>query len=243
MFQQRKSLVQTRVLEIIKKANELYGITLPTVQVRFDLTGVAAGVAGTIRGMYYVRFNVQMMENSAWDHLYNDTIAHELAHIVCFAHPNMGSNHDYGWKRVCMQLGGNGERCHSQEVVHKGGTFYYTTASGRVIALSAVRHSRVQRMSVTYTSKHGDVINSKCSFSTTAQPTAIVKPAALPKIPVVQPTTIPASGSKADMVRSRIVIAKLLLQGESVPIEWAVLNLGMSKALATSYVRNNWEKA
>lgn len=39
-----------------------------------------------------------------------DVVAHELAHVVCFRNPEMGDNHDAGWKAVCRDMGGDGER-------------------------------------------------------------------------------------------------------------------------------------
>lgn len=37
------------------------------------------------------------------------TVQHEMAHAVCFR-TGAGDNHDRGWKRVCAEMGGDGER-------------------------------------------------------------------------------------------------------------------------------------
>lgn len=37
------------------------------------------------------------------------TVQHELAHAVCFR-TGAGENHDRGWKKVCYDMGGDGER-------------------------------------------------------------------------------------------------------------------------------------
>lgn len=47
---------------------------------------------------------------------------------------------------------------------------------------------------------------------------------------------------KADVVRTRIGFAKRNNEDPTVVIQWAVDNLGMTKALAKSYVQNNWSK-
>ena len=169
MLNERIQLVQARVAELITLANKLYNITLPHIQVRFDLTGRVAGVAGakTVQGkkIYYMRFNVQMMQNSAWDHLYKDTVPHELAHIVGFAE-GLCRNHDSSWKRICRALGGNGERCHKEEVVYKGGNFFYTLSTGRVITVGKIQHSRIQQGTV-YATRTGEKVHAQCAYSTT----------------------------------------------------------------------------
>jgi predicted SprT family Zn-dependent metalloprotease len=169
MLNERKQIIISRVDDLISIANDMHNITLPDIQIRFDLTGRVAGAAGvkTVHGsrIYYMRFNVQMMQNSAWDHLYKDTVPHELAHIVGFAE-RLCRNHDSNWKRICRALGGSGERCHSEEVVHKGGTFYYTLSSGRVIPVGKIQHSRIQQGTV-YTNRTGEKVHAQCSYSTT----------------------------------------------------------------------------
>jgi len=125
MLQERTKQVQTKVNQLINRANKLYGLTLPEITVRFDLRGRAAGQAGRDYRGYYLRFNVDMMQNSSWDHLYTDTVPHEVAHIVCFVNPMLGKHHNPGWQRVCRQLGGSGQRCHKEEVTYANGKTYY----------------------------------------------------------------------------------------------------------------------
>jgi hypothetical protein len=38
------------------------------------------------------------------------TVGHELAHAVCFRKPMLGNNHDAGWKSLCRDMGGDGDR-------------------------------------------------------------------------------------------------------------------------------------
>lgn len=66
--------------------------------------------------------------------------------------------------------------------------------------------------------------------------------------PVVEETVIALidetgkAYKKADVVRTRIGIAKRNNEDPTVVVQWAVDNLGMTKALAKSYVQNNWSK-
>lgn len=46
------------------------------------------------------------------------TVQHELAHVVAFR-LNAGENHDRNWKRLCYQMGGDGERLLRTKAVTK----------------------------------------------------------------------------------------------------------------------------
>ena len=138
--------VNSKLTSLATRANAIFGIELPHITVKFDLRGRSAGQAIRRGGEFSVRFNRDMMLNESWDHIINETVPHELAHIVCFVNPNLGRNHDAGWNRVCRLLGGSGERCHKEVVTYaKGNTYIYTTSTGHTVSLSAIRHRKVQR--------------------------------------------------------------------------------------------------
>ena len=146
------TIVQQRMKELVEKCNsiklraqELYGLDMSHVAITFDLKGRAAGMAHR-RGHYYkVRFNHDMIGREAYDHILNDTAPHEFAHIACFMNPQLGRNHDVGWARVCRALGGDGQRCHREEVVYgKGGTYEYTTTNGHKVRMGDKHHKHVQ---------------------------------------------------------------------------------------------------
>jgi predicted SprT family Zn-dependent metalloprotease len=166
-----QDLIIARCKEVVEKAKALYGMDLSQVRISFDLRGRSAGKAGG-RGyrlpgsFYYVKFNRDMLTRAAVDHVHDDTVPHEYAHVVCFMNPELGKNHDYGWARVCRALGGSGARTHSEEVVYgKGLTYEYTTDRGHKVRLSEKRHSYVQRGGrLSY--KHGKgVVTQLCAHS------------------------------------------------------------------------------
>jgi len=168
MFEQRRQQVQERVSQLIARVEELYSLKLPKIDIRFDLRGAAAGIAGYTQGgtQLYMRFNQDMMQNSGWDHLFDNTVPHELAHIVCFVAPRLGRDHDSGWRRVCRALGGNGESRHTQQVTYaKGKTFYYTTNMGHTVAMSVIRHRRIQQGHRYYITEGRGYIDQTCSYS------------------------------------------------------------------------------
>lgn len=149
---QTQTAMQDRVRQIVEKCNEViaraqsqFQIDLSKVQVRFDLRGRAAGQATRINGVYSVRFNRDMLTRDAFDHVLNNTVPHEFAHIVCFMVPSLGRNHDRGWESVCRRLGGEPKRCHTEKVVYgKGTTYEYTTSTGHDVRISQQIHNRIQ---------------------------------------------------------------------------------------------------
>jgi SprT protein len=241
MFATRMQLVRKKISELTDKANKMYNMQLPPIEVRFDLQGRAAGQAGMQGTHCYMRFNIDMMRNDGWDHLFNDTVPHELAHIVCFVNKS-DRGHGPQWRATCQRLGGSGERCHKEQVVYANGkTFYYTSSTGAVVVLSQVRHRKIQRGSV-YTFRDKGEVNKFCSYSTTA-PTkpAVIPPAAPASKPAVATTAAPVGTSKADLVRAEIVRYKAAGGKMHADVQnWAVRTLGMSRGLAITYVRNNW---
>jgi predicted SprT family Zn-dependent metalloprotease len=252
LLEQRKAQVTAKVKLLIEKAEKMFNIKLPEVAVKFDLRGRCAGTASArrIAGEWYytVRFNVDMLTNDAWDHLYNNTVPHELAHTVCQVYPKFGRNHDSGWKRVCVMLGGNGERCHSEEVTFaKGKTYEYTASCGTTVRLSQVRHNKIQRGATLTLKSTGGQLHSKCAHSIVGQavssaPAKVAAPVAAK--PAQHPAAVKKAGapSNAALIRSRIAQAKARNEGMEAVIDFGQTVLGMTRALSTTYVKNNWAK-
>lgn len=256
-FATRKQEVISKISKLVEQANQLYGIKLPNIQLRFDLRGRCAGQA-IRRGLQYsMRFNTDMMQNAGWDHLINDTVPHELAHIVCFFRGN-DSGHGANWRSTCIALGGNGQRCHSEQVVYaKGKTYAYTTTSGHVTNVSERMHQRIQRGD-RYSLKHGrGQLHNQCAFQVISHPSQVQHvplPASTPApvvqaVPKVQPKIVPAAQpkqeggpKKSELVRARIAQAKARGEADTVVVQWAIDVLGMARALAKTYVSNNWAK-
>lgn len=152
--------VRARCQEVIAKANQLFGLTLNPV-ITFDIRGTTAGSVRASRVMNpitrvvtvtscKIRFNHAMILNDGFDHIMNNTIPHEIAHLVCYYRPELGKSHNRGWKRVCQMLVGNGVRCHREEVQYAAGGVEYTASCGTKVVFSKHRHTKIQR-GVTYT--------------------------------------------------------------------------------------------
>jgi predicted SprT family Zn-dependent metalloprotease len=200
MLPERIQLVQARIQTLKTQWQTQTGQTLPDIQVRFDLRGRVAGWAGSRGGRYFMRFNTHMMQNAAWTHVINNTVPHELAHVICFVQ-GTDSGHGRVWARTCRALGGNGERCHSEAVTYaRGDTYVYTTSTGRTIHLSSIKHRKIQQ-GATYMGRQGlGRIDRSCAYHVlgqTVQPVTRVAPPAAPARAV--------TGSRAAQVRAWIV--------------------------------------
>ncbi len=271
-MQQKMQQVREAAQQCIARAEQQFGVSLPNVQIRFDLKGRAAGMAGWRRTAgvmsYYLRFNTTMMANEGWDHVLNATVPHEVAHLVCYANPRLGNKHNPGWKQVCRVLGGNGQRCHSEEVIYaKGDTYEYTSTLGHKTRVSGKVHRNIQR-GITYKMRGGKgALNNQCQFELigrsgmpakrvgdwvrTEVPATPVQQPAAPVHTTPKPTTAAravapaaafAGASKADVIRARIADAKARGEHISVVVQFGVEVLGMTRALASTYAKNNWNK-
>lgn len=252
-MQAKIQAVKDKVAQCIALAEQKFNIKMPAVQVRFDLTGRAAGMAGMRMGNFYLRFNTQHMAlgGQSWEHILNDTVPHEVAHTVCQSNPQFGRQHDAGWKRVCLALGGNGNRCYRQEdapeAVAKAKPYAYTTSTGHVVAVSPVIHRKIQTRGAAYTYRGKGRISKDSKVTMTnasmlAAPTKPVAPTVAPVVRPVAPAAPKAGGSNADKVRALIAHAKANGHSADTVVAAAVAQLGMTRALAATYTKNNWNK-
>lgn len=129
------------VAEKVQLARDLFGfpLTADQIQVRCDIRGKTAGQAIRCGQQYSLRLNPQAIKEH-WDHIAYDTIPHEIAHLVCFALPHLGKNHDGGWRRVAKALGSTGARCHDLRL----GKWYVYEVDGHRIDVSEKHHKGLQ---------------------------------------------------------------------------------------------------
>lgn len=176
-MQQRFTDIVNRCREVLSTANQRYNINL-TPTVKFDLRGRVAGTASwhraaTPTGWVLLRqelnFNRDMIMGSGFDHMINDTVPHEIAHLVCAVRPELGRNHNPGWKNVCRALGGNGQRCHNEEVRFVHGTYVYIATCGMRVTLSKTIHTRIQQGQTLTIRRTGGKLNRYCAWAPLGQ--------------------------------------------------------------------------
>jgi predicted SprT family Zn-dependent metalloprotease len=76
-----------------------------------------------------------------------ETVPHEIAHLVCFVRPHLGSGHNEGWVRVCRALGGRADVKFKNEYdlrQRKRVRYVYATPGAGRFEVSDVRHARIQ---------------------------------------------------------------------------------------------------
>lgn len=150
--------LKAQVAMILKKANDMYGLNLNPV-VDFNIrSGRVAGLATyfPFTKQMKLSFNVNMMilSEENWTAMLDNTVAHEIAHLVEFATRGV-SGHDANFVRINKSLGGLGTTKHNMTTNKAGGNFVYHTERGDIV-LSGIRHKKVQAGITSYTnSVHG----------------------------------------------------------------------------------------
>lgn len=134
----------------LAEAKTMFSLTFDVdkVVIRNDIRGKVGGYAGLNKhGVYFLRFNREAILNYNED-MTNDTIPHEVAHLVCFNQRHLGSDHDYGWKRVCRMLGGDDSRTHDMTLtpakIVESRRVDYILPSGRVCRVGPKHHKMIQ---------------------------------------------------------------------------------------------------
>jgi predicted SprT family Zn-dependent metalloprotease len=148
MDQVKRNEFTKKVKECLQQAATLFNMpSINDTEIHYFEKGRCAGTASQRGGVYSVRFNEFNIEND-WDEMVNETIPHEIAHIVCFERPHLGSNHDMGWKRVCRMLGGDGSRTHNMKVAltkHvERKRYQYRDMNGFVHTIGPKHHKLIQ---------------------------------------------------------------------------------------------------
>lgn len=226
-----------RVTEVLELAKQLFDVHFnpEDVTVRYDLRGKCAGMAIMHRGQYSLRFNVEAINNH-FDDMFDNTIPHEVAHLVCYAKPNLGKDHNAGWKRVCRMLGGDDSRTHSMKLTpaKRVNEFEYVLPSGNKVKLKTIRHNRLQRRQVSayrYGST-GERITADMWVGQQSKPKRTPSPKSTQKS-----TKTPSNGLSKKQIAQQILIENPNMSRAQL-IELFMVTAGLTKAGASTYYYN-----
>lgn len=164
---ERMKAVEDKIAEVKALVHARYNMDLSTLRVRYDLKGRTAGWA---IGGHTIRLNTTAIygDEAHFRDMVNDTVPHEIAHIVCHRNPSLGRKHDAGWAAVCRALGGTGKRTHDMTTIEfaRGRTYIYTSTGGKEYAISEQRHRRVQTGgSFRFRNASWGIVDQYCAYS------------------------------------------------------------------------------
>ena len=158
---ERLALIEKKFNELVYLSTNLYNINLGLLTLKTTLRGKKIGNA--CMGFNPIKLEINLNINAIngtdeqFNHVLNDTLAHEMAHIVNFLSPKTGKNHNRGWKNVCLRLGGNGKARYSSNDIGGGTVSSFKTADkyvydvyGTTILLGKIRHNRLQSSKMSY---------------------------------------------------------------------------------------------
>jgi predicted SprT family Zn-dependent metalloprotease len=162
--------IREKTAEVVAKAESLYGVKLNPLSTSFNLRGRVAGWASckacrTGQGKTFgLRFNRNLiLGDKHYQDILDETVPHEVAHLVCYADPSLGKNHDRGWKRVCIAIGGNGKTRHEYDTKIQGSGWDYMTDLGHRVTVNAKTHRRIQESGRVFRYRNGKGAISKLS--------------------------------------------------------------------------------
>jgi SprT protein len=141
---EQQALAYTR--HLISLAADHFAVHIPQFQVRFDLRGKAAGMARFHpQGDWIIRYNQAMLAENGQAFI-DQTVPHEVAHLVARAVHGAGIRpHGAEWQSIMTLFGAKPVRCHNFNLSRKHRRsmryFPYRCACGDH-QLSAIRHHR-----------------------------------------------------------------------------------------------------
>ena len=163
--------ITQKTKQMLELAKKLYGVEI-NPSISYNLRGRVAGSAGCKfcagQRVYTLRYNRELIGGKHFEDIRDETVPHEVAHLVCYARPELGRKHDMGWQRVCVALGGNGKTRHDYDVVVKG-RWDYITNLGHKVSVTARHHNHVQMGGVLTFKRGKGTIDRYCRFAPSGQ--------------------------------------------------------------------------
>ena len=151
-------IVLTTTSACVKRAGTLLQRDFPEIDVRFDLTGRAAGMYRVQRGQRVIRYNPYIFAKYFTDGL-NQTVPHEVAHYVTDMLFGLRTIRPHGreWQAVMRTLGAEprARGCYDLTGVpmRRQRRFSYRCACVGDHQLSTRRHNAIRRGEVRYLCK------------------------------------------------------------------------------------------
>ena len=142
------ALVRARTHSLIHQAERHYEISLPDVEIQFDLRDKSAGmVRFPESGNPLIRYNSLLLAENRETFL-AQTVPHEVAHIVARTlYGPLISPHGIEWKSVMHFFGAEGRRCHQYDTSRATARrlrLYVYRCDCSEHQLTSIRHNRIR---------------------------------------------------------------------------------------------------
>ncbi|ASD52136.1 hypothetical protein KNT64_gp184 [Pseudomonas phage PspYZU05] len=149
-----KEIVRTKLDLVVAHANLVYDLDLDPAlkENRGKCAGKASANAYTKKSTVCINYNMMLVNKDNWDSILEDTIAHEVAHIVEYMLVGKMSHSSF-WSEICITLGGTGKRYHNLKLAT---VQYIYEVNGHKLYLTAIKHNRIQS-GVSYRCKTGNI--------------------------------------------------------------------------------------
>ena len=141
-------------LQHINNINDQYKLTIPPVQIGFDLKGRNAGIFELRNSLCRIRFNKIILINN-FEQSLEQTVPHETAHYLTykiFGRRNI-KPHGPQWREIMKILGATADIYHNFDLknvpIRQQRRFIYS-CNCKQHELTATRHNRVFREHATY---------------------------------------------------------------------------------------------
>ncbi len=152
--QNQQLLVCNATSDCLKRAGEIFQITLEPIAIKFDLTGRSAGMYRVQRGQRTIRYNAHLFAKYFDDNLAT-TVPHEVAHYTADVLYGFHRIRPHGaeWRAIMRALGveprATGQYDLSGIPVRRQQRFNYRCRC-QTYRLTATRHFRVRRNQAVY---------------------------------------------------------------------------------------------
>lgn len=145
--QRQRAAELTRTL--VRRAALAYGIAEPTLEIRFDLRGTAAGQARLLAPRrFLIRYHPLLLGRQPETFLAR-TVPHEVAHLVAFCRYGARVRpHGPEWRALMGFFGADATRCHDfdlTDVPRRSLQQFPYHCACREHRLTSIRHRRIQR--------------------------------------------------------------------------------------------------
>jgi SprT protein len=148
LTKEKEKQTEQKVIETVKKLNDIYKFGMPIPAIHFDVTGTNAGLAKRLS--MSVHFNTKLALSN-WDDFIDNTVPHEVCHIAVwywadyFRKP-IPSAHGAAWKLMMWEVGAKAKRTHDydvSEVKKKTKTYLYQCGCPERIEVSSAIHNKI----------------------------------------------------------------------------------------------------